>query len=158
MYTSLSHATQVDRDVDIIRAYRRNSVRNLRDQLQALLYSGNGDGGFPILRQGEDEERSRMIGYIGANELEHALSAALLVGSAFLTDISKQALWPTTRIMRSTSTRITTAGTSIRPRSHPCRMLTTVRIRMISACIWIRCVPKSIEMCEVVGLMPRRLR
>ena len=30
------------------------------------------DGGFPILRQ--EEGGSRMVGYIGANELEHALS------------------------------------------------------------------------------------
>jgi len=65
---------QMDRDVDVIQVYRQNTVRSLRDQLQALLCSGNDDSGFPILRKGEDEDRSRMIGYIGANELEHALS------------------------------------------------------------------------------------
>jgi hypothetical protein len=57
-------------------------VRSLRDQLQALLHYGNDDGGFPILRKGEDEQHSRMIGYIGANELEHALSRAFSMESA----------------------------------------------------------------------------
>jgi chloride channel 3/4/5 len=65
---------QIDRDVDVIRVHRRNTVRSLRDQLQALVCSGNGDSGFPILRGGDDEDSLRMIGYIGANELEHALS------------------------------------------------------------------------------------
>jgi chloride channel 3/4/5 len=32
------------------------------------------DGGFPILRNEPDGDGYRMIGYIGASELEHALS------------------------------------------------------------------------------------
>ncbi|KAG7440030.1 uncharacterized protein BT62DRAFT_938454 [Guyanagaster necrorhizus] len=63
-----------DRDVEIIRLDRPNTVESLRDQLQTLLSSGNDDGGFPILRTDGDEGGLRMVGYIGANELEHALS------------------------------------------------------------------------------------
>ncbi|KAK0454689.1 chloride channel [Armillaria borealis] len=63
-----------DRDVEVIRLDRPNTVESLRNQLQTLLSSGNDDGGFPILRTGGEEEGMRMVGYIGANELEHALS------------------------------------------------------------------------------------
>lgn len=49
-------------------------MTSLRDQLQALVSSGNDDGGFPILRVDDDDsDEMRMVGYIGANELEHAL-------------------------------------------------------------------------------------
>lgn len=48
-------------------------MKSLRDQLQALIVSGNHDSGFPIVRS--DEGGMRMVGYIGASELEHALSA-----------------------------------------------------------------------------------
>ncbi|KAK0484376.1 chloride channel [Armillaria luteobubalina] len=63
-----------DRDVEVIRLDRPNTVESLRNQLQTLLSSGNDDGGFPILRTDGEEEGMRMVGYIGANELEHALS------------------------------------------------------------------------------------
>ncbi|KZT28972.1 hypothetical protein NEOLEDRAFT_1154061 [Neolentinus lepideus HHB14362 ss-1] len=64
-----------DRDVDIIRADRQNTVESLRDKLQDLLSIGYDDGGFPILRKVDSESDGlRMIGWIGANELEHALS------------------------------------------------------------------------------------
>ncbi|KAK0226205.1 chloride channel [Armillaria fumosa] len=63
-----------DRDVEVIRLDRSNTVESLRNQLQTLLSSGNDDGGFPILRTDGEEEGMRMVGYIGANELEHALS------------------------------------------------------------------------------------
>lgn len=49
-----------------------NTVKSLRDELQALINVGHHDSGFPILRH--DQEGARMVGYIGANELEHALS------------------------------------------------------------------------------------
>ncbi|KAJ6625582.1 chloride channel [Mycena sp. CBHHK59/15] len=63
------------RDVEVIRLDHTNTVRSLIDQLQALLSSGNDDSGFPILRRdGDDSDNLRMVGYIGANELEHALS------------------------------------------------------------------------------------
>ncbi|KAH9944710.1 chloride channel [Amylocystis lapponica] len=61
-----------DRDVDVIRVDHENTVKSLRDQLQSLITAGNSDSGFPILRG--DEDGSRMVGYIGASELEHALS------------------------------------------------------------------------------------
>ncbi|KII92590.1 hypothetical protein PLICRDRAFT_102840, partial [Plicaturopsis crispa FD-325 SS-3] len=63
-----------DRDVEVIRLDRENTVESLRDQLQALLNDGHDDTGFPILRRDRDDEGMRMVGYIGANELEHALS------------------------------------------------------------------------------------
>ncbi|KAJ7072261.1 chloride channel [Mycena amicta] len=65
------------RDVEVIRLDHTNTVRSLIEQLQTLLGAGNDDSGFPILRKdGRDgrEENLRMVGYIGANELEHALS------------------------------------------------------------------------------------
>ncbi|KAI0745872.1 chloride channel [Earliella scabrosa] len=61
-----------DRDVEVIRVDDQNTVKSLRDKLQLLVDSGNSDSGLPILRQ--DSEGLRMVGYIGANELEHALS------------------------------------------------------------------------------------
>jgi chloride channel 3/4/5 len=70
---------QTDRDVVVIRLDHENTVESLRDQLQALLCAGHDDAGLPILRN--DEARGaglRMVGYIGASELEHALSASFL--------------------------------------------------------------------------------
>ncbi len=63
---------KTDRDVEVIRVDHTNTVKRLRDKLQELVESGNSDSGFPILRP--DGEGTRMVGYIGANELEHALS------------------------------------------------------------------------------------
>ncbi|KAJ7647251.1 chloride channel [Roridomyces roridus] len=65
------------RDVEVIRLDRTNTGRTLTEQLETLLVIGNDDGGFPILRTDEDDEyheKLRMVGYIGASELEHALS------------------------------------------------------------------------------------
>ncbi|KAG6900256.1 hypothetical protein C0993_000709 [Termitomyces sp. T159_Od127] len=61
-------------DAEIIRLDRRNTVTTLRDQLVALMQTGNDDSGFPILRPDSNDDGMRMVGYIGANELEHALS------------------------------------------------------------------------------------
>ncbi|KAI0775828.1 chloride channel [Trametes elegans] len=72
VWGSLQINDVTDRDVDVIRIDRENTVRSLRDQLQELVESGNSDSGFPILRP--DDEGMRMVGYIGANELEHALT------------------------------------------------------------------------------------
>ncbi|KAI0267130.1 chloride channel [Gloeopeniophorella convolvens] len=63
----------MDRDVATIHVERGNTVRTLRDQLARLVASGYADTGFPILR-GDEDGGSRMVGFIGANELEHALS------------------------------------------------------------------------------------
>ena len=57
--------------MDTIRLDQRNTVETLRDQLMSLV-SAEEDAGFPILKQ--EEDGLRMVGYIGANELEHALS------------------------------------------------------------------------------------
>ncbi|KAK2463234.1 hypothetical protein APHAL10511_004889 [Amanita phalloides] len=63
------------RDVEVIRLDKTNTVRSLRDQLLKLMAAGHDDGGFPILRNAADDHDSmRLIGYIGTNELEHALS------------------------------------------------------------------------------------
>jgi chloride channel 3/4/5 len=40
------------------------------------------DDGFPILRRDVNDEGMRMVGYIGVNELEHALSLSNFVDSA----------------------------------------------------------------------------
>ncbi|KAI0929941.1 hypothetical protein AcV5_006776 [Taiwanofungus camphoratus] len=72
LWGSLQIDDVTDRDVDVIRVDREKTVRTLRDQLQGLLLTGNSDSGFPILRS--DDGGLRMVGYIGANELEHALS------------------------------------------------------------------------------------
>ena len=45
----------------------------LRDQLERAVSSGETDGGFPVVR--EEHDQLKLVGYIGVNELEHALSA-----------------------------------------------------------------------------------
>ncbi|KIY73112.1 hypothetical protein CYLTODRAFT_417357 [Cylindrobasidium torrendii FP15055 ss-10] len=74
VWGSLTIADVTARDLDVIRVDHRNTVEDLRDQLQELVCSGNGDGGFPILRNQSGDDGLRLVGYIGANELEHALS------------------------------------------------------------------------------------
>ncbi|KAG6820743.1 hypothetical protein H0H93_012389 [Arthromyces matolae] len=61
-------------DTEVIELDKKNTVTSLRDQLVALMRSGNDDSGFPILRPDINQDGMRMVGYIGANELEHALS------------------------------------------------------------------------------------
>jgi chloride channel 3/4/5 len=60
--------------VDTIKLEERNTMESLRDKLLTLNMSGNDDGGFPILRTDANHDGTRMVGYIGASELEHALS------------------------------------------------------------------------------------
>ncbi|KAG1900670.1 chloride channel [Suillus fuscotomentosus] len=74
LWSNLSIKEVTDRDVDVIRVDQHNTVESLRDQLQSLLNAEHDDGGFPILRPGRDEDCLRMVGYIGASELEHALA------------------------------------------------------------------------------------
>jgi hypothetical protein len=52
-----------------------NTVRTLRDQLARVVRAGYADTGFPILST-DANGKSRMLGFIGANELEHALSTS----------------------------------------------------------------------------------
>lgn len=63
----------MSRDAEVIRLDRKNTVESLTAQLISLTSSGADDSGFPILRN-KDDEGFQMVGYIGANELEHALS------------------------------------------------------------------------------------
>ena len=55
-----------------------NTVKSLRT---LLLRHSSVDDGFPILRRDINDEGMRMVGYIGINELEHALSLSNCVGS-----------------------------------------------------------------------------
>ncbi|OCH93772.1 hypothetical protein OBBRIDRAFT_748976 [Obba rivulosa] len=97
----------MDRDVDVVRVDRDNTVKTLRDQLQGVIANSRFDSGFPILRVGD--EGMRMIGYIGASELEHALS---IVADDADMNVS---FYPTTPyrdsgIMTSSLTSLTEAG------------------------------------------------
>ena len=61
----------MDKKVGVIRLDESNTVKHLRDKLREALTVGYSDGGFPILRP--DFQGMRVAGYIGFNELEHAL-------------------------------------------------------------------------------------
>ena len=51
-------------------------MHSLGEKLLTLVSSGADDSGFPILRKdpSDPDGGMRMVGYIGAGELEHALS------------------------------------------------------------------------------------
>jgi chloride channel 3/4/5 len=66
--------------VDVIDIGNTNTVRTLRDQLARLVRAGYADTGFPILNT-DANGKSRMLGFIGGNELEHALSTFLRISS-----------------------------------------------------------------------------
>jgi len=75
LWGSLQISDVTVRDVEVIQLDRKNTVRSLRDQLLKRLALGHDDSGFPILRKDlNDDDGMRLVGYIGANELEHALS------------------------------------------------------------------------------------
>jgi chloride channel 3/4/5 len=73
LWGSFTVSDVTDRDVDVIDIGNLNTVRTLRDQLARLVRAGYADTGFPILSTDTDG-KSRMLGFIGGNELEHALS------------------------------------------------------------------------------------
>lgn len=62
---------QTDKNVHVIRLDETNTVRQLRDKLLASS-AGYADSGFPILRP--ELGGMKLVGYIGVNELEHALA------------------------------------------------------------------------------------
>jgi chloride channel 3/4/5 len=64
---------QVQRDVPVIRVDEKNTVSSLRIRLLNTTSSGGDDSGFPILQNSVDDNGLRMVGYIGSNELDHAL-------------------------------------------------------------------------------------
>ncbi len=65
---------QTDKNVHVIRLDETNTVRQLRDKLLASS-AGYADSGFPILRP--ELGGMKLVGYIGVNELEHALGGCL---------------------------------------------------------------------------------
>ena len=73
---ALQLGLQTDRHVGVIHLEEENTVKSLRDKLQDSLSSGYADSGFPILRR--DVLGMRVAGYIGVNELEHALGNELI--------------------------------------------------------------------------------
>ncbi|KAH9485429.1 H(+)/Cl(-) exchange transporter 5 [Psilocybe cubensis] len=62
------------RDADVIRVDKKNTVSSLKAQVMSLTSSGSDDGGFPLVRKDINDDGYRMVGYIGLNELEHALA------------------------------------------------------------------------------------
>lgn len=72
-YLTKARSLQTDHEVDVIDVGHSNTVRTLRDQLARLDRGGYTATGFPILST-DETGKSRMLGFIGGNELEHALS------------------------------------------------------------------------------------
>jgi chloride channel 3/4/5 len=70
-----------DRHVAFLRADHVHTVRSLTGRLLEMARGGLGDTGFPVLVRdtgGKEPERKqkgplRVVGYLGINELEHAL-------------------------------------------------------------------------------------
>jgi len=78
----------MDRDVEVINVALSNTVRTLRDQLARLEAAGYANTGFPIIRTDENG-RAQMLGFIGVNELEHALSASPYTRSPIYTGFTR---------------------------------------------------------------------
>ncbi|KAF9475768.1 clc channel [Pholiota conissans] len=78
LWGSLQINDVVSRDVEVIKLDQKNTVTSLRNQLLNQASSEADDNGFPILRMDVNDDGKRMVGYIGSNELEHALG--LVVG------------------------------------------------------------------------------
>ena len=70
---------QVQRDVPVIRVDVKNTVSSLRTRFMGFTSSGSDDSGFPILHV--DDNGLRMLGYIGSNELDHALCSCDVLAS-----------------------------------------------------------------------------
>ena len=67
------------RDVPTIRADKAHTVRSLTGKLLELVRVGMADSGFPVLvketvdADGRTYSAMRVVGFLGMNELEHAL-------------------------------------------------------------------------------------
>ena len=152
---------QTDRGVEVIDIGNSNTVRALRDQLARLVRTGYADTGFPILST-DANGKSRMLGFIGANELEHALSTFLRISSGspaghLCTDSPRsssnsvlffflcQASSPRKRITPYFSIQIAGSGMGEVSLLHPYLLwLTALRIHSTSVCTWTRyIVPPS---------------
>lgn len=64
----------VDRDVPTIQLEKENTVRDVHNALLVLARAGYDDGVLPVLRRNDHESDYRLVGAIGASEIEHALS------------------------------------------------------------------------------------
>lgn len=82
LWGALQVSDVTDRKVETIIVDDRNTVRALRDKLLVAVRDGNGDSGLPILQK--EETGCKMVGYIGASELEHALSKLPVGQSCYL--------------------------------------------------------------------------
>lgn len=73
-----------ERDVPILRADKQHTVRTLTGKLLELVRVGMADSGFPILvkesveADGRAYSGLRVVGFLGMNELEHALCESTL--------------------------------------------------------------------------------
>lgn len=72
----------MDREAPTLRADKPHTVRELTGRLLELVRLGYEDAGFPVLtkeaavdREGRTYPVLRVVGFLGINELEHALSA-----------------------------------------------------------------------------------
>lgn len=97
--------------MDVIRIDARNTVETLRDRLQALFNAGHDDSGFPILRRNGGSDKLRMVGYIGASELEHALGQSSPLCSVSLLKNARQRSLRRMLMRRSTFSRAVSAET-----------------------------------------------
>ncbi|KAF4620845.1 hypothetical protein D9613_000727 [Agrocybe pediades] len=74
LWGSLQINEVISRDVEVVRLDKKNTVSSLKAQLLSLTSSGADDSGFPIVRRDVNDDGFRLVGYIGSNELEHALA------------------------------------------------------------------------------------
>lgn len=72
----------MDRDAPILRADKPHTVRELTGRLLELVRLGYADAGMPVLvkeaavdKDGRPYPVLRILGFLGINELEHALTA-----------------------------------------------------------------------------------
>lgn len=71
----------MDREAPTLRADKPHTVRELTGRLLELVRLGYADAGFPVLvkeptsdREGRTYSTFRVVGFLGINELEHALT------------------------------------------------------------------------------------
>lgn len=76
----------MDRNCGIIRLDEKNTVKSLRDKLQQSALKGYADSGFPILKV--DRLNVKVVGYIGMNELEHALGKPLMFTLVYFREVA----------------------------------------------------------------------
>lgn len=72
----------MDRDAPTLRADKPHTVRELTGKLLELVRLGYADAGFPVLtkeaavdQHGRNYPTLRVLGFLGINEIEHALTA-----------------------------------------------------------------------------------